>query len=112
VKVLEQRKVTLLELHQNPNAHFDLYLLSEGLLNLDEWFVIFREHHLQLVKHIIGGNVPSLRGVHASGYLEHEMKERFYPELWEVRNQLSHKWGLPPSATARDGHGSGCPFHQ
>lgn len=96
--LLRRRRVTVEELHDDPAKHPDLFLIAEDLFGVDESFVNFRFLHLQLVKRIIGGDVPSLKGVHAEKYLTHGMSEHFYPELWDVRNEISRRRGIPMTA--------------
>ena len=98
-ELLHKRGSTVLELHDNPRHMPDLFLIAEDLFSLDEKFIQFRFAHLQLVKRIIGGDVPSLKGVHAEKYLSRGIQEMFFPELWQVRNEISQKRGIPVGAT-------------
>lgn len=103
--LLKRRKLTVDELHEDPTKHPDVFMLAEDLFSIDEYFLNFRYLHLQLVKRIIGGDVPSLKGVHAEKYLTHGLHHNFFPELWEVRNEISRRRGIP--VTARSGL---CPY--
>lgn len=94
----EKRGATTLQLHDNPSLHPDLFLIAEDLFSLDEYFLNFRYLHLQLVKRIIGGDVPSLKNVHAEKYLTFGLTNQFFPELWEVRNEISRRRGIPIGA--------------
>ena len=96
--LLDKRKVTVEELHEDPTKHPDLFTIAEDLFSIDEYFLNFRYLHLQLVKRIIGGDVPSLKGVHAEKYLTHGLHHNFYPELWAVRNLISGRRGIPLEA--------------
>jgi tryptophan 2,3-dioxygenase len=95
---LGKRKVTLYDLHDHPEKHPDLFLVAEDLFAIDEYFLNFRYLHLQLVKRIIGGDVASLKGVHAEKYLTHGLADQFFPELWKVRNEISRDRGIPIGA--------------
>ncbi|MBI3557969.1 MAG: tryptophan 2,3-dioxygenase [Deltaproteobacteria bacterium] len=97
-KQLEKNRVTVEELHDNPTRHPELFLIAEDLFGLDEQFLNFRYLHLQLVKRIIGGDVPSLKGVHAEKYLMRGLANQFFPELWAVRNEISRRRGIPIGA--------------
>ena len=44
-----------------------------------------------LVYRIIGAGTPSLKGK-PSELLERGMKQRFFPALWEVRDQVFEEW--------------------
>ncbi|MEW6056908.1 MAG: tryptophan 2,3-dioxygenase family protein [Bdellovibrionota bacterium] len=103
--LLKKRGVAVAELHENPERYPDLFILAEDFFSIDEQFLNFRYLHLQLVKRIIGGDVPSLKGVHAEKYLTYGLQNQFFPELWEVRNEISRRRGIPIGAK------SGlCPF--
>ena len=64
--------------------------------DFDEAFVRFRTRHLALVQRIIGGRTPSLKGAPAE-LLEYGLKERFFPELWLVREALFRDFAPGPS---------------
>ena len=72
--------------------HYEVFLLAEALANFDEYFQIWRYHHLKLVEREIGGKVKSLKG-RAIDYLSENVKRQFFPELWEVRNRLTRRAG-------------------
>jgi tryptophan 2,3-dioxygenase len=81
-------ELTLLELHQHPEAHYDLFLLMQALMDLDERFVRWRFCHFQLVRRVIGEDVKSLKGIPAA-QLVHGMREYLFPELWAVVNEVT-----------------------
>jgi tryptophan 2,3-dioxygenase len=85
---LQDAGLTLLQLHQDRQAHQELYALVQGLMDVDGWFQRFRESHYHLVKRVIGSEVRSLRGVPASR-LEHTSREPLFPELWHVINDVT-----------------------
>jgi tryptophan 2,3-dioxygenase len=66
----------------------DLYLLVEALTDLDERAQLWRIRHYQVVARIIGDHVVGTQGtpVEVLGRLIHKL---FYPELREVRNELT-----------------------
>jgi tryptophan 2,3-dioxygenase len=110
-ELLKKRGVDVLDLHEEPTRHPDLFLIAEDLFGLDEYFINFRYLHLQLVKRIIGGDVPSLKGVHAEKYLSHGLTNSFFPELWAVRNEISRRRGIPVGGQGGQGGAGGvCPF--
>jgi tryptophan 2,3-dioxygenase len=80
--------LTLLQIHEERQAHQQLFALVQGLMDVDAWFQRFREAHYHLVKRVIGSEVRSLRGVPAS-HLEHTSREALFPELWRVINELT-----------------------
>jgi len=74
------------------------YQLSEALLEHDEYFSLWRSHHIKMVERMVGAK----RGTGGSagvGYLQTTLDKKFFPELWEARTYLSTKHGE-----------QGCPF--
>jgi tryptophan 2,3-dioxygenase len=96
--ILKKRKLTVADLHDDPSRAPDVFLIAEDLFSLDEQFLNWRFLHMQLVKRIIGGDVPSLKGVHAEKYLTHGLQHQMFPELWDVRNEISRRRGIPVGA--------------
>lgn len=93
--------VSLLAVHRDPEAHPDLFDLTEALLDVDDGFQQFRARHLALVRRIIGGRTPSLKGAPAE-LLEVGTKACFFPELWHVREALFRDF-VPGPALDEDG---------
>lgn len=88
---LERRGATLREIYEDPNRDRLLYDLCEGLVDYDQLLQSWRQRHLVLVYRIIGTGTPSLKGK-PSDLLAHGMKQRFFPPLWEVRDELFAEW--------------------
>ena len=63
----------------------------EGLTDFDQALQLWRWRHLILVYRIIGAGTPSLKGKPVD-LLERGVKERFFPELWQVRDELFAEW--------------------
>ena len=63
-------------------------LTAEGLIDYDEAFQIFRSQHFKLAQRMIGPGSIGTGGTPME-LLERTLKDVFYPELWEVRNQLT-----------------------
>ncbi len=85
---LRRADVSLLELHRQPDDHYETYQLMQALMDLDERFVRWRFVHFQLVRRIIGEEVKSLKGIPAA-QLVHGMREYLFPELWAVINEVT-----------------------
>lgn len=102
--LLTRRKVKLIELHREPTREPELFALLEALVDFDEAFQQFRHRHLMLVRRIIGGRTPSLKGAPAE-LLEHGTRQTFFPELWLVREQLFRDFVPGPSLYEDDGGG-------
>jgi tryptophan 2,3-dioxygenase len=66
----------------------ELYQLAEALTELDERATMWRIRHFKVVSRIIGDSVVGTQGtpVEVLGRLIHKS---LYPELWEVRNELT-----------------------
>jgi tryptophan 2,3-dioxygenase len=105
VELLAARKVTLRQIYENPSAHGELYNLAEALCEFDQQLQLWRQRHLVLVYRQIGAGTPSLKGKH-SELLAEGMKHRFFPSLWEVRDELFADWTRAnPGGAAHGYHG-------
>ena len=80
--------LSLLEVYTRGREHEELYQLAELLTEWDERATLWRIRHYKVVERIIGGEVVGTQGtpVELLGGL---IKHRFYPELWDVRNELT-----------------------
>jgi tryptophan 2,3-dioxygenase len=83
--------VSLREIYEDPERHHPLLQLCEALVDHDQLLQLWRQRHLVLVYRIIGEGTPSLKGK-PSELLARGMKQRFFPKLWEVRDQLFAEW--------------------
>lgn len=63
------------------------YQLAEALVTLDEAISVYRWRHFVTVHKIIGFK-PGTGGSAGVGWLESVPKHRFFPELWELRDEL------------------------
>jgi len=82
----EARRTSLVRMATEP-AFAGLFAVSEGLLDHDESFAIWRSHHVLMVEREIGAK----RGTGGSSgvpYLRTTLGKRFFPELWELRSYL------------------------
>jgi tryptophan 2,3-dioxygenase len=98
---LDKRGVTLRDIYEHPHDHHELFRLCEGLVDYDQLLQMWRYRHLVLVYRIIGTGTPSLKGKH-SDLLAHGMKQRFFPELWDVRDEVFAEWTAQQAAKGRD----------
>src|SRR5437667_5875657 len=83
-----ERGLSLVAGYTRGREHEDLYQLAELLTEWDERVTVWRIRHFKVVERIIGGEVVGTQGtpVELLGGLIHR---RFYPELWDVRNELT-----------------------
>ena len=100
-RFLEKQGVTLRQIHDNPHAHHQLFQLCEGLVDYDQLLQTWRYRHLMLVYRIIGTGTPSLKGKH-SDLLESGRKTRFFPALWDVRDDVFGEWTAAQAAKGKE----------
>ena len=86
-KAREAAGLSLRDVYTEGRQHEDLYQLAELLIEWDERVVVWRVRHFVVVERIIGGAVIGTQGtpVEVLGKLIHK---RFFPDLWELRNEL------------------------
>jgi tryptophan 2,3-dioxygenase len=80
--------ISIVDLYRRGRELEGLYQLAEALVELDERATLWRIRHFKVVERIIGGEVVGTQGtpVELLGNLIHK---RFFPELWQVRNELT-----------------------
>jgi tryptophan 2,3-dioxygenase len=80
--------LSLADVYVRGREYEELYQLAEHLAELDERATTWRIRHYKVVSRIIGDKVVGTQGtpVEVLGRLIHKA---FYPELWEVRNELT-----------------------
>src|SRR3972149_6431562 len=80
--------LSLRDLYVQGRDHEHLYQLAESLIELDEQAQLWRMRHYQIVARVIGDSVVGTQGtpVELLGKL---VTKTSYPELWEVRNELT-----------------------
>jgi tryptophan 2,3-dioxygenase len=80
--------LSLAELYVRRRGHDALYRLAESLIELDEWCQVWRVRHYRVVARVIGDAVVGTQGtpVEVLGRL---VQTVVFPELWEVRNELT-----------------------
>jgi len=98
---LERARITLRQIYEAPHDHHGEFQLCEGLVDYDQLLQTWRYRHLLLVYRIIGTGTPSLKGKH-SDLLLHGMKQRFFPKLWEVRDEVFAGWTAEQAARGHD----------
>ena len=89
----ERAGLSLAEVYTRGREFEDLYQLAEQLIELDERVIVWRVRHFKVVQRVIGGDVVGTQGtpVEVMGRLIHHS---FFPELWDVRNDLT-RMNLP-----------------
>lgn len=102
-RFLGRTGISLREIYEQPDVHHQLHQLSEGLVDYDQLLQSWRQRHLLLVYRVIGEGTPSLKGK-PSELLAKGMKQRFFPQLWEIRDELFAEWTQAMTEAGKD-HG-------
>lgn len=97
-KAYEARTKAVLEVLTHFEQRYEEYQLAEALLEHDEYFALWRSHHIKMVERMVGAK-RGTGGSEGIGYLKTTLDKKFFPELWEARTYLDVKHGE-----------SGCPF--
>jgi tryptophan 2,3-dioxygenase len=82
-----KRQRAIVEVLTHPERLNKEYQLAEALIEHDEYFSLWRSHHIKMVERMVG----SKRGTGGSegiGYLKTTLDKKFFPELWEARTYL------------------------
>jgi tryptophan 2,3-dioxygenase len=87
-----------LEVVTHFETRYEEYQLSEALIAHDEFFSLWRYHHIKMVERMLGAK-KGTGGSEGVGYLKTTLDKKFFPELWEARTHLDSRHGA-----------SGCPF--
>ncbi len=89
---LSAQNLTVLDIYDEKYAHDDAYVVAENLLEFDELFQKFRWMHIFLIHRSIGLGSKSLKG-RSVDILQNGAKHRFFPELWDIRSEMTDRWG-------------------
>ena len=97
-KTYEERTRAVLEILTHFEQRYEEFQLAEALLEHDEYFSLWRSHHIKMVERMVGAK-RGTGGSEGIGYLKTTLDKKFFPELWEARTHLDIKHGE-----------GGCPF--
>jgi tryptophan 2,3-dioxygenase len=89
---LDRHGLTIEKIYNSEYSHSDAYVVAESLAEFDELFQRFRYCHVQLIHRTIGLGSKSLKGRSVDRLIEGQ-RTTFFPELWEIRNQMTDAWG-------------------
>ena len=92
--LLDRHHTTLEQLYLGPGPSTE-FLLAEALLEYDQGFQLWRYLHVQLVERIIGPATGGTGGTLGARYLQHTLRQRFFPELWDVRRRFFESGSAP-----------------
>lgn len=93
-----KRTRAVLEIITHFEDRYEEFQLSESLIEHDEYFALWRSHHVKMVERMVGTK-RGTGGSEGVGYLRTTLDSKFFPELWEARTYLDTKHT-----------DSGCPF--
>ena len=93
-----KRTRAVLEILTHFEKRYEEFQLAEALVEHDEYFSLWRSHHIKMVERMVGTK-RGTGGSEGVGYLRTTLDKRFFPELWEARTYLDTKHGE-----------GGCPF--
>lgn len=85
---LAHEQTTLAQVYIQSERYPLLLAIAEALIDYDEVFQIFRVQHFKLAQRMIGPDSTGTGGT-SMRILARTLQDVFYPELWEVRNQLT-----------------------
>lgn len=85
-----EQELSLVDLYVRGREFEQLYQLAEALIEWDERVSVWRYRHYKVVARVIGDEVVGTQGtpVELLGGL---IKNKLYPELWQVRNDLTSR---------------------
>jgi tryptophan 2,3-dioxygenase len=93
-----KRTQAVLEILTHFEQRPEEFQLVEALLEHDEYFSLWRSHHIKMVERMVGTK-RGTGGSEGVGYLRTTLDKKFFRELWEARTYLDTKHGE-----------GGCPF--
>jgi tryptophan 2,3-dioxygenase len=95
---VSDRARAILEILTHFETRYEEFQLAEALMEHDEYFSLWRSHHIKMVERMVGAK-RGTGGSEGIGYLKTTLDKKFFPEIWEARTFLDVKHGS-----------SGCPF--
>lgn len=95
---VSHRSRAVLEILTHFEERYEEFQLAEALLEHDEYFALWRSHHIKMVERMVGAK-RGTGGSEGIGYLKTTLDKKFFPDLWEARTYLDVNHG-----------NSGCPF--
>ena len=95
---VSHRSRAVLEILTHFEDRYEEFQLAEALMEHDEYFSLWRSHHIKMVERMVGAK-RGTGGSEGIGYLKTTLDKKFYPEIWEARTYLDVNHGQ-----------SGCPF--
>lgn len=103
---LENGKYSIQQIYDDEYCHDHKYAVAEAMIEFDEQLQLFRWRHMFLIHRSIGLGSDSLKGRPVE-LLQKGANKRFFPQLWDIRNSMTDKWGgeygkVRPSISAHE----------
>jgi tryptophan 2,3-dioxygenase len=89
-KNYHERTHAILEILTHFEDRYEEFQLAEALIEHDEYFSLWRSHHIKMVERMVGAK-RGTGGSEGIGYLKTTLDKKFFPELWEARTYLDTK---------------------
>jgi tryptophan 2,3-dioxygenase len=77
-------------IYEHPRQYWDAYEMCEKLVDVEEYFQLWRFRHMKTVERIIGYR-PGTGGSSGVGFLRQALELTFFPELFAVRTHLKQR---------------------
>ncbi len=77
-------------IYEHPHEYWDAYEMCEKLVDVEEYFQLWRFRHMKTVERIIGFR-PGTGGSSGVGFLRQALELTFFPELLAARTELAQK---------------------
>ena len=77
-------------IYEHPRERWDAYEMCEKLVDVEEYFQLWRFRHMKTVERIIGFR-PGTGGSSGVGFLRQALELTFFPELLAVRTDLRQR---------------------
>ena len=74
-------------IYEDPEHWWDAYEMAEKLVDVEEWFELWRFRHMKTVERIIGYKTGT-GGSSGVAFLRKALEHRFFPELIDVRTVI------------------------
>lgn len=91
--VFERAKISLVQVYSQRWQAHDLFRLAENAFEIDRSFQSWRQRHILMVRRQIGIRARGTGGTFFRDYLSTTSGYCFFPELFELRNELTEAAG-------------------
>lgn len=89
---LDSKNLSIEKIYNSEYSHNGAYVIAEALIEFDALFARFYKRHFELIERTIGGTSKSLKGRDVERLRARE-NHKLFPELWQIRNQMTNEWG-------------------